>query len=207
MTATALSILFEDADVVVIDKPLGIATIPERQADAPNVRHRLEAKRNETLFVVHRLDKPVSGVLVFARHTEAHRHLNRQFAQRHAQKTYVAVVEGHMTPATGLINAPIRAYGSGRMGVDVAKGKPSRTRFAVEKHDHNYTRLRLHPETGRRHQLRVHCYHLGHPILGDPRYGDPAQQAAYPRLFLHAHQLTLTLPSGALTTFTSPVPF
>ncbi|MEM6644971.1 MAG: RluA family pseudouridine synthase [Bacteroidota bacterium] len=200
-------VLHCDPDVVVVDKPTGIATIPERDPAVPIVRHQLEAARGERLLVVHRLDKPVSGVLVFARHAEAHRHLNQQFAERHAQKTYIALVAGRVGPASGRIDAPIRAYGSGRMGVDAAKGKPCHTRFEVATHEDERTRLRLFPKTGRRHQLRVHCYHIGHPILGDRRYGDATAQAAYPRLFLHAHQLTLTLPTGKPTTFTSPVPF
>lgn len=202
-----LAILYSDPDVVVVNKPTGIATIPERDGTAPNVRSRLETQRREALFVVHRLDKPVSGVLVFARHAHAHRHINKQFAQRQTQKTYVALVDGLVQPDSGRIDAPIRAYGSGRMGVDPARGKPCHTRFSVAQHSDAHTRLRLFPETGRRHQLRVHCYHIGHPILGDLRYGNATVQARHPRLFLHAHELTLTLPSGQLTTFTSPVPF
>ncbi|MEM1093837.1 MAG: RluA family pseudouridine synthase [Bacteroidota bacterium] len=202
-----LTVLYSDSDAIVVDKPVGIATIPERDRAAPNVRHQLEAERGERLFVVHRLDKPVSGVLIFARHAHAHRHLNQQFAERHARKTYVALVGGHVEPASGRIDAPLRAYGSGRMGVDARRGKACRTRYEVVAQGDAHTRLLLFPETGRRHQLRVHCYHIGHPILGDLRYGDATAQAAYPRLFLHAHQLTVVLPSGKQPTLTSPMPF
>lgn len=204
------ALLHEDPDVIAVDKPVGLASIPERDLSEPSAQRLLEAARGERLFVVHRLDKEVSGLLLFARHAAAHRALSLAFERREVAKHYLAAAHGWL-PATsgeaGLIDAPIHQFGSGRMGVD-PRGKPSQTRWrrlSPASPDAPIL-LDLEPLTGRRHQLRVHAYHIGHPLLGDPRYGDHARQAAYPRLALHAWRGRFPLPGRALELVAPPPP-
>jgi RluA family pseudouridine synthase len=201
-----ISILFEDADIVAVDKPEGLAAIPPRGPQGDSLLELLGAQREEKLFVVHRIDKDTSGVIVFARNAQAHRFLNQQFEARQVEKAYLALVHGVVAENGGTIDQPLRQCGSGRVAVDAQKGKPSVTDFRVLERFASHTLLEAHPRTGRRHQIRVHLYHFGHPIAGDPLYGDPAIQRAFPRLLLHAQKLTLQLPSGADLAVEAPVP-
>lgn len=187
--------LYESETILAVAKPEGIATIPERDLGVPSVRRVLEAQRGERLWVVHRLDKEVSGLLVFARSAEAHRELCRQFEQRAVSKTYVALVRGVVAPDNDVIDMPIREFGSGRMGVD-RRGKASRTGFRVLERAADCSLLEVEPHTGRRHQIRVHLYAIAHSLIGDPRYGPAGDSAAAPRLMLHAWKLVLPPTSG-----------
>jgi tRNA pseudouridine32 synthase/23S rRNA pseudouridine746 synthase len=202
-----LPVLYEDAYLLAIHKPEGLAAIPERNPAHPSARQLLETARGERLFVVHRLDKEASGILLFARTPETHRYLNELFAARRVHKIYRALVHGRVASMQGQIQAPIRAFGSGRMGVDFQRGKLSETRYRVLEYvGEAYTLLELSPLTGRRHQIRVHCYHLGHPIVGDIRYGERAQQQPFPRLMLHALRLRFRHPEGHELELTAPEP-
>ncbi len=201
-----MPVLFENEDVVVVAKPEGVATIPGAPGDDLSVLARLEAERGEKLYIVHRLDKDVSGVLLFARHADAHRFLNTQFESRQVHKTYLAAVQGGIREAEGVIDAALREFGSGRVGVDEARGKPAVTRFEKVERLRKATLLHVYPLTGRRHQIRVHLYSISHPILGDRRYGDKAEQSRFPRLMLHALRLTFPLPSGETVTVEAPPP-
>lgn len=200
-----VDILFEDEGLIAVDKPAGLATIPERTPSAcllETVQEQIGAK----LYVVHRLDKDVSGVVLFARDADTHRFLNILFEERKVSKTYEAIVLGNIATSAGEIDVPIRQFGSGRMGVDSRKGKPSRTTFSVRRSVPGYTRLDVYPVTGRRHQIRVHLYSIGHPIVGDPLYGDTALQRVYPRLFLHARSIALTRADNKSIFISSPAP-
>jgi len=188
-------ILYRDSDLVAVNKPENIAAVPERANDPECLSALVSQSLGTKAWPVHRLDKEVSGVILFALHADAHRFLNTAFENRHVQKTYLAVVHGVPIENEGLIDRPIREFGSGRMGVD-PRGKPSVTAFRVLKRGADFSLLEVSPRTGRRHQIRVHLYSLGHPIVGDLRYGDPAKQKSFPRLMLHASTITLTLPSG-----------
>ena len=115
---------------------------------------------------------------------------------REVQKVYLALVNGLVKRREGRIGEPLREFGSGRMGVDKENGKASLTRYRVREHFQAHTLLSVLPLTGRRHQIRVHLYSIGHPIVGDRRYGDRAAQSAYPRLMLHARAITLPMPTG-----------
>lgn len=201
-----ISILFENDDLVAIDKPEGLASIPERVHTVDNLLTRLLAEFPNKLYVVHRLDKEVSGVILFAKHAAAHKCLNDQFSRRQIQKTYLALAHGVIRENQDTITAPIREFGSGRMGVDAPRGKPSRTDVQVIERLAAYTLLTAHPLTGRRHQLRVHLYSIGHPIVGDVRYGDKITQRQFPRLMLHAQRIEFRLPSGEMMTIEAPVP-
>lgn len=201
MTTHAIPIVHEDARLLVVNKPDGISSIPERDPGVPNVQKILEALRCERLFVVHRLDKEVSGLLLFARDAEAHRSLSMAFESRRIEKTYAAITHGVLTADSGVIDKPIAQFGSGRMGVDEKKGKPCRTEWRVVRRRSAHTEVEAHPITGRRHQLRVHFYAIGHALLGDPRYGDPKEQARWGRLCLHSQRVKLPHPDGGEQTY------
>ncbi len=199
-----IPILFETDTVLAVDKPPGLSS--NREAGSGGLTGALAAERGGLLLPVHRLDKEAGGVVLFAKTPEAHRFLNGAFELREVRKTYLALVHGRVMRRRGTVDKPIREFGSGRMGVDLARGKPSVTEYEVEEKFEAYTLLRVRPVTGRRHQIRVHLYSLGHPIAGDSRYGDPALRGRAPRLMLHALEIVFPLPEGGTGTATSPPP-
>ncbi|MCS6898329.1 MAG: RluA family pseudouridine synthase [Myxococcales bacterium] len=201
-----LALLHEDADLLAVYKPEGLSSIPERDITVPCLQRLLEARRGERLWVVHRLDKEVSGVLLFARNAAAHRALSLAFERREVEKFYTLLVHGSLVQREGEINLPIAQFGSGRMGVDERRGKPSLTRYTSLERPGGFTLVEAKPLTGRRHQLRVHFYSLGHPIVGDLRYGDRAKQATFPRLMLHARRLIVPHPTGSHLDLEVPTP-
>ena len=198
--------LFEDDDVLVVNKPEGLASIPERDPTQASLLFQLSATRPTKLYVVHRLDKEVSGVIIFAKNAAAHKFLNKQFSHHIVRKTYRAVVHGVIAQASGTIDMPLRQFGSGRMGVDSKRGKESVTTFHVLTRFAAHTLVEVHPVTGRRHQIRVHLYRLGHAIVGDPLYGEKVMQCHFPRLMLHAQRIAFQLPSGNEVTIEAPAP-
>jgi RluA family pseudouridine synthase len=203
-TGPAVRVLFETDDYLAVDKPEGVLSIAEAgQGGLPEL---LKDHYPGKLYPVHRLDRGASGVIVFAKNAAAHRHLNGEFDRREVHKTYLALVDGVPATNRGQINVPLREFGSGRMGVDPKRGKPSSTEWKVAERLEGATLLRVHPTTGRRHQIRVHLYHIGHPILGDLRYGDRARQERFPRLMLHALSLEFTQPSGERMAVEAPLP-
>jgi RluA family pseudouridine synthase len=191
-----LPILFEDGDMIAIEKPAGIASIPERDRAKETILSLLENQLKRKLFIVHRLDKEVSGVMLFAKNAGMHKYLNEAFFNGNVHKTYRALVHGIVIEEKGEIDRPIRQFGSGRMGVDEKRGKPSRTKYEVIKRFDEYTLINACPVTGRQHQIRVHLYHIGHPVAGDMLYGDKNHQKNYPRLMLHAERIEFTLKNG-----------
>ncbi|MEJ5299574.1 MAG: RNA pseudouridine synthase [Thermodesulforhabdaceae bacterium] len=214
---SGLAIVHEDNDLIVVSKPCGIASIPERQPTGNDLLSILSREMNRKLYVVHRLDKDVSGVIIFAKNPETHKFLNRLFESRMVEKTYVALVYGCVSEKEGFIRAPLRRFGSGRVGVDYKKGKESLTYFRVLKRYNFCTLLSVSPKTGRSHQIRVHLYHIGHPIIGDPLYGKiKATQMEsevgalnyfnHPRLMLHALSLRFTIDGTSRRFFKSSLP-
>ena len=192
-----MKILLEDDSVVVIDKPVGISTSPERiDPQGACERKSLEDTVGQKLLVVHRLDKEVSGALVFAKTPEAHRFMSMEFEHHRVSKTYLALVWGYLEQSVGLIDKPIRQFGSGRMGIDDDQGKASQTEYQVIERWKDMTLVEAMPKTGRRHQLRVHFYSMGHPIVGDRRYHLPRWTEQVPRLMLHSNKLRIRHPSG-----------
>lgn len=200
------TILYESVDLLAVDKPIGISTIPERNKDTPCLQHELSEQVGVKLMPVHRLDKDVSGIVVFAKHPDAHRRLNMKFDRKEIAKSYLAVVHGKMEKKKGEIDIPIRQFGSGRMGVDEQRGKRSMTRFAVEQRNEQFSKVQLFPLTGRRHQLRVHLYSIGHPIVGDTLYGDRTIQSRFSRLFLHASLIEFEWDPGQMVRIESIIP-
>ena len=193
-----VTVLHADDHLIVTDKPAGLLAVPGRgEAGRDNLATRVQALYVDAL-VVHRLDMATSGLLLFARGATVQRQLSQAFAQRRVHKLYVAIVEGHLLPEEGQINAPLAADWPQRprQKVDLHHGKPSLTHWRVLAHGSangsDHTRLCLEPVTGRSHQLRVHLQHIGHPVRGDALYA-PAPLLA-PRLLLHAEQLGFAHP-------------
>lgn len=201
-----IPVLFESDDIIAVDKPAKLASIPERNPEKISLLKLLTEALHRKLYVVHRLDKQVSGVIVFAKNPRAHRHLNLLFEHRQVGKTYIALVHGLIDDASGVIEKPLRRFGSGRMREDAGRGKPCRTEFTVEARPAGLTLVRVSPLTGRKHQIRSHFYSIGHPIVGDVLYGDKALQKTFPRLMLHALSICLNLPTGEYACFESELP-
>ena len=192
----SLAIIHEDERIIAVSKPAGQLVIPGRSAlpAAETLKAEVERHAGAKIFVVHRLDRESSGIVLFAKDPDCHRRLCGQFAKRQVHKFYLALASGEIAE-DGLIKAPIREYGSGRMGVH-PEGKPARTIYRVLKRFPAATLLEVEPLTGRRHQIRVHLYHIGHPLLGDDRYGGDLPVAGAGRLMLHACRVAFRHPDG-----------
>lgn len=203
------SVLHEDPDFVIVEKPAGLLSVPGRGAHlADCLIARLQAVWPEVLLV-HRLDLDTSGVMVFARSKAAQGAISQQFEQRRVDKHYVARLAGEMAADAGQVDLPLIVDWPNRprQHVNPETGRPARTDWQVISRSAGETRVRLVPLTGRTHQLRVHMAELGHPILGDTLYATGAAQD-HPRLMLHAERLTLVHPtSGERLEFTAPAPF
>ena len=204
-----LVVLHEDAQLLVLDKPAGLLSVPGKGAHlADCLISRAQAAFPDALLV-HRLDRDTSGVMVFAMTSAAQRHLGLQFEKRQVKKTYMARVWGQLEPKDGTVDAPLIVDWPNRprQKIDWDTGKPAVTDWKVQRHEDHATRVRLFPQTGRSHQLRVHMLSLGHPILGDPFYATGEALDA-PRLMLHATELRLRHPEGGRgMRFVSKPPF
>ncbi len=192
-----LVVLHEDAEVLLVDKPSGLLSVPGKGAHlADCLISRVQAAFPQALLV-HRLDRDTSGVMIFAMTPHAQRHLGLQFEKRMTRKTYVARIWGVPEDKSGLIDLPLIVDWPNRplQKVCFETGKPAQTEWKLIKSDGETSRVRLTPKTGRSHQLRVHMRELGHPILGDPFYArGPARD--FPRLMLHSEELRFKHPDG-----------
>ena len=204
-----LTVLHADDDIVVLDKPSGLLSVAGKD---PSLADCLEARvkgRWPTAAMAHRLDKDTSGVLVMCLNKKALGHVGQEFEQRRAKKSYVARVWGNMEGESGRVDLPLATdwESKPRQRVDYERGRASQTDWLVEAREDGITRVRLHPLTGRTHQLRVHMLSLGHPILGDPFYSTGEALAAADRLQLHAEELAFNHPLGHWVSFVAPLPF
>ena len=190
-----IQILYEDKHLIALDKPDGHVVFPGRGEMAGEPLNReLAAHLRRKVFVVHRLDRGASGLVLFAKDANTHQHLSLQFEKREVQKTYLVLVQGRVEQ-NGKIEHPLKAFGSGRMGIH-PQGKASMTEYKVREHFPASTLLEVMPHTGRRHQIRVHLYSIGHPVMGDTLYGKDRPVGGAPRLMLHAWKLEFEKPSG-----------
>ena len=205
-----LEVVYHDDFVLVVDKPAGLLSVPGKD---PGLADCLEARVKGQwpgALLVHRLDMDTSGLMVFARKPSAQRHLGRQFETRQVSKTYLADVDGRVIDDAGEVDLPLIVDWPNRPLQKVCSetGKPALTRWEVVARSSDHTRLRLFPQTGRSHQLRVHMLAIGHPILGDRFYAPEPVCDAASRLHLHAHILCFVHPvTGESMTFESPCPF
>lgn len=216
-----LAILYEDADLLVVDKAAGMPVHPGAGNPSGTLVNAVLAHcpglpgvgGEVRPGIVHRLDKDTSGVIVVAKTDAAHQGLQRQFKTRTVHKTYVALLIGALKPDEGLIDAPVGRHPVHRQKMAVvATGREARTRWHVLAHLQDatgrpYTLVEAHPETGRTHQIRVHFAWMGYPLVGDATYGPARPPLPAPRQFLHARELTLRHPiTGQALTLHAPLP-
>jgi 23S rRNA pseudouridine955/2504/2580 synthase/23S rRNA pseudouridine1911/1915/1917 synthase len=237
LPSPALTILFRDEHYVAIDKPAGLAAIPGRAESTSAIEQvatllSLPARgsADPRVRVVHRLDKDTSGVLLFALHAAAQRHVSHQFQNNTVTKEYLALVSGAPREDEGEIDAPLAPHQTARERMTVFRfGRPARTRWKIEQRFRSAALLRVFPRTGKTHQIRVHLAHVGFPLLIDPLYNPaPASQAGglylstfkrgyrpaadrderplIARLTLHAHRLTFVHLDGSPRTLETPPP-
>ena len=209
-----LSVVYEDDDIIVIDKPAGMVVHP-----APG--HRLDTVANALLArlpdvgevgdeqrpgIIHRLDMDTSGLMVAAKNRRAHRHISGQIKDRNVRKGYLALAKGNIDPSEGVIKAQIgRDRGNRKRMAVVENGREAETAYRAVGSSAGCTLLEVFPKTGRTHQIRVHLSALGHPLVGDSLYG--GRDTRLHRHFLHAHILGFRLPaSGEYMEFSSPIP-
>lgn len=196
-----IRLVYEDRNLLVLDKPEGICTIPNRQREIS--LKDLASQRFGRVYVVHRLDKDTSGLVIFARNPAAHRSLNQLFEKREVKKEYICVVKGSPEEEF-VVEQPLRQFGSGRVGVH-EMGRPAITYFCLIARKGYHSVLKACPITGRRHQIRVHLFWKGLPILGDILYGRSPQKVEC-RLMLHAHRIEFLWENRQLMSFVSPLP-
>ncbi len=187
-------IRWSDDSILVMDKPAGWLSLPDGyDPGKPHVRSILEPHFGR-LWIVHRLDRETSGLMLLARSSAAHKALSLQFERGEVEKHYLAVVEGEPTWSSLRLEVALRPDGDRRHRTipDEVNGKPSRTDFVrLSRHGtHSWLSARTH--SGRTHQVRAHCAALGHPLLGDPLYG--ARMQLIDRLALHASRLEFLHP-------------
>ncbi len=214
--AIPLTIIYQDGDIIVLDKPAGLTVHPAPGHTSGTLVNALLAACPDlrgiagTLRpgIVHRLDKDTSGLMVVAKNDRAQRALQRQLKEREVRKTYLALVKGVPAPREGTIEAPIGRHPKNRKKMAVvADGREATTRYRVreEIESGKYSLLEVEPVTGRTHQIRVHLAAIGHPVVGDATYG--RRSDAIGRQFLHAHKLAFAMPLGGRTVeFQSPLP-
>ena len=208
-TDVDLPILYEDDDVIVVNKPSGLLTHAKGGlSDEPTVAEIIRPKTSfatdtDRPGIVHRLDRDTSGLLIIAKNPESAAHLQRQFAERTAKKTYIAITDGKPKLNAAKIDLPIGRNPSAPSTFRIdPNGKPAQTTYHVLAENDAQSLVELKPNTGRTHQLRVHLAHLNAPILGDRVYGKSSDC----RMMLHAQKLEITLPSGERKVFEAIVP-
>lgn len=214
-----LEIIFENEQLIAINKPSGLLSIPDREQSEPSLKDLLLSKYGN-IYTVHRLDRDTSGIILFAKDENTHKFLSQQFENRETEKFYNGLVMGKMQVQEGLVDQPIMENPA-RKGYMIthAKGKASITSFKVMELFNAYSWVEFKILTGRTHQIRVHSKFLGHPIVCDPMYGDGQplllssikrkfkmgkyeleEKPLLNRLCLHARKLVITEPNGTTLT-------
>lgn len=195
-----LDVIFEDEDILVVNKPAGMLVHPSKKvrngtllnAAAFHLNQQPDEKKYVRAGLIHRLDKETSGILLLAKNPRAHRILCRHFQRKLVTKRYFALVKGTVESDSGEINAPIGRYVESRFWDIKEDGKEAATNFWTLERYENSTLLELEPVTGRTNQLRIHLAHIGHPILGDIKY----KGTDFERMCLHAYKLGFHHPNG-----------
>jgi 23S rRNA pseudouridine1911/1915/1917 synthase len=206
-----VEIIFEDKDILVIDKPAGITAHPAPGENDITIAEIFADKwtakgASDREMIVHRLDKGTSGVMILAKNAAARDSLIEQFANRKVTKTYLAVVSGKVAPREGVIDMPLmRDLVLKNRIAPAEEGKDAKTIYEVVRYLQGYSLVSASPKTGRTHQIRVHFSAIGHPLYGDLRYG--ARETGAERIFLHAHALSFKHPTtGVRVKYKSELP-
>ena len=205
-----LPVIYEDDACIVINKPVGLlshskgAFNPEATvASWLATRKGIQLAHGERAGIVHRLDRATSGVMICAKTPQALQWLQKQFSTRKVKKTYMAIINDRLEPPAAIVDMPIERNPKNPATFRVGpQGKPATTAYHTMQASSRYSLLKLEPQTGRTHQLRVHLKYLGHPIVGDTFYGGEVAD----RLYLHAFCLELTLPDHNRQQFIAPLP-
>lgn len=220
-------ILFEDDDMIIVNKPAGVLVIPDRfNADLPSLNKLLEAKLQQHIWVVHRLDRDTSGVICFAKTEAAHKYLSKLFMEHEVEKYYAGLVAGRVIPEEGRIDAPITEHPTikGKM-TTARKGKVSVTDYKIAEQWPLFALMQFQIHTGRTHQIRVHMQSIGHPLVCDELYGDgkpfylssikrkyrlsdkeEMEKPLLNRLALHAYKLRFIKEDGTVIEAEAPLP-
>jgi len=205
------SIIYEDENLIAINKPSGLATQGGSGVEISVDDLLFCIPQSESPQLVHRLDKDTSGILLIARNKKSAEFLTKSFKEKTIKKTYLALVNGIVKKESGTINIPLRKKFVGnneKVYPDFEEGKQAVTDFKVLKDFFDYTLLELNPQTGRTHQLRVHCKEMGHAIINDIKYGgiDAARKNLSDRLCLHAYKIEFESQSGNLVKIEAQLP-
>lgn len=226
MSAKNVSVVHESGDFIAINKPSGMLTIPDRYDNAQQSLYSILSAKYGKIFVVHRLDKDTSGLILFAKNEGTHKFLSQLFEQRKIEKKYQAIVQGVLTPADGTINEAIIEHPSKKGEMTISKrGKPSITDYETLENFGLYSLVSFQIHSGRTHQIRVHMKFAGHPIICDPIYGNaqPVYLSSFKkkfnlgeseeeerplmnRLALHSHSLSFLDSYGNKVELIAPLP-
>ena len=222
-----LDILYEDDDLVVVNKPAGLLVIPDRfKVELPSLNKLLEVRLEQKIWVVHRLDKETSGVICFAKNETMHRYLSILFQEHQVNKYYAGLVIGRVLPPEGRIESPIAEHSSVKGKMVVARrGKAAVTDYKVAEQWPLYSLVQFQIHTGRTHQIRVHMQSIGHPLVCDELYGDgkpfflsnikrkynlskseESEKPLLSRLALHAYRLEFEKPDHTVVRVDAPLP-
>jgi len=212
-----LDILYQDADIVIVNKPCGLVVHPAAGNEDGTLVNALMYHIKDLSGIggemrpgiVHRLDKDTSGLILIAKNDKAHTVMSEQFKARTMEKHYRAVAYGSFKEESGLIDAPIARHPVDRKRMAIVpSGKPSQTEWRVIERLNGATYLDVHLLTGRTHQIRVHMQSIGHPLIGDAIYAPNLKHPVHiPRLMLHAYSLAFTHPAtGERMTVCAPLP-
>ena len=202
-----LSIIFQNEEIVIIDKPSGL-TVHQAPREKSITLLEMLSGRFPTPYIVHRLDKDTSGIIIVALNESVAFELKKQFKDRAVKKIYLAIIKGQICEDAGEITFPIKRSlrDPTKMSVRWFGGREARTRWTVLERLNNATYIEVYPLSGRTHQIRVHFAHLGHPIMGDKKYGSKCD-LAIPRHMLHASQISFKDPfTGRMRHFESALP-
>jgi len=218
-------VIFENEDFIVINKPAGLLSIPDRTQSAESLKDIL-IKQYGQIFTIHRLDRETSGLIVFAKNEAAHKHFSKAFEERSVEKIYIGLVQGTLSNEQGTIEAGIMEHPSKNgMMITHKNGKSALTHYELMEALGPFSLVKFQIQTGRTHQIRVHMQHIGHSILCDPFYGDAQpilissfkrkyklsksedeERPILSRLGLHAHQLKFADAGGNQYSFEAELP-
>ena len=223
---SGIEIIVENDNFVALNKPAGLLSVPDRYDQAlPSLKKILQEGYGE-IFVVHRLDRETSGLIIFAKNENAHKHYSQIFSEREVEKYYLGMVRGSLEPKKSTIDIPIaeNEVTKGKM-LTHKRGKPSITHYEVVEEFSGFSWVQFRIETGRTHQIRVHMQHAGHPILCDELYGskDPVflsslkrnfklsknefeERPLLARLALHSSKLKFNDVTGERVELEAPLP-
>lgn len=199
MSREYLRLIYDDDRLLVVSKEAGLLVMKGRGKDInqPNLTDILRTLY-PSVFRVHRIDRETSGLVVFAKDLDTHKKLSNLFEKRSVDKRYLAIIWGRLDKHV-IIDKPIYEFSSGRCGVS-EKGKDAVTEIKPIQFFDNFSLVEARLYTGRRHQIRVHLYSIGHPVVGDPLYGDIEKQKKFSRMYLHSSLISFKL-DGKLYSF------